>query len=78
MNTISSLKENAIVFVPLKDKQVDIVSNFIEGHGAFVLLATGKACFACPHLFLTIYPESVAPLLAIMKDQVCCTWSYEV
>ena len=32
MNTISSLKENAKACAPLRDEQVEVVSNFIEGH----------------------------------------------
>ena len=38
MNTISSLKENAIACAPFRDKQVEVVSNFLEGHDAFRVL----------------------------------------
>ena len=36
MNTISSLKENAIACAPLRDEQVEVVpvSNFIKDHDA--------------------------------------------
>ena len=41
MNAISSSKENAIACAPLRDKQVEVVSNLLEGHDAFEVLPTG-------------------------------------
>ena len=58
MNAISSSKENAIACAPLRDKQVEVVSNLLEGHDAFGVLPTGlgKSLFWYPTC-LTIYLE---------------------
>ena len=93
MNRTMSTGENALAiaaqalgYSTLKDKQIEVVRNFLEGHDVFGVLPTGygkSICFAClPLIFdhLSGLKESsivivVAPLVAIMKDQVCSTWS---
>ena len=94
MNRTMSTGENALAiaaqalgYSTLKDKQIEVVRNFLEGHDVFGVLPTGygkSICFAClPLIFdhLSGLKESsivivVAPLVAIMKDQVCSTCSY--
>ena len=93
MNRTMSTGENALAiaaqalgYSTLKDKQIEVVRKFLEGHDVFGVLPTGygkSICFAClPLIFdhLSGLKESsivivVAPLVAIMKDQVCSTWS---
>ena len=53
IDTFSSLKENAIACALLRDEQVEVVSNFKEGHGA--LLAREKAFFFPFAFYLTIW-----------------------
>ena len=65
---------------PLKDKQVGVVSTFLEGHDAFGVLATGyrRKAFSCfPLIFehLSGLKQSsivivVSPFVAIRKDQI--------
>ena len=46
----------------LKDKQVEVVSNFLEGYDVFGVLRTGYAkslCFACHHLSVGLSPRKI-------------------
>ena len=76
------MKENAIACAPLRDKQVEVVSNLLEGHDAFGVLPTGKgkSFSGLPPIFDHVSGVKkycivivVPPLVAIMKDQVCYT-----
>ena len=52
INNISSLKENALACALLRDEQVEVVSNFIEGHAALGVLPAGygkRLCFVGSH-----------------------------
>lgn len=65
----------------LKDKQMDVIVNFLLGKDVFGVLQTGyrkSLCYAClPWIFDELYREKdpsivivISPLTAIMIDQV--------
>ena len=66
----------------IKDEQLKVVAGIIRGCDVFAVLPTGfgkSLCFSClPYMFDELLPVGepsivviVAPLTAIMKDQVC-------
>ena len=67
-------------YTSLKDRQLEVIVNFLSGNDVFAVLPTGygkSLCYIClPKAFDYIHQKEgsivivVAPLTAILKDQV--------
>ena len=81
MKAIASHVAAQLGYPSLKDKQADILVEFMHGNDVFGVLPTGygkSLCYAClPRMFDELHKENnsivivVSPLTAIMIDQVC-------
>lgn len=80
VKAIASRVASKLGYQSLKDKQAEILVEFMHGYDVFGVLPTGygkSLCYAClPWMFDELHKESnsivivVSPLTAIMIDQV--------
>ncbi len=77
---ILSAARISATYLTLKDKQEEVLVNFLSGHDVFAVLPTGKSlCYTCLPKAIDIHVldgtegsivVAVMPLVAIIEDQV--------
>ena len=69
---INSIVQKHWGYDSLKDKQMDIVKNFIKGKDVIGLLPTGfgkSMCYLIPPLVTNKVIFIISPLISLMEDQ---------
>ena len=81
----TQIAARSLGYTSLKDKQTEVITNFLLGNDVFAVLPTGMgrayATLASQrHLTLFLKQKTivVTPLTAIIKDQVCISLSQHI